>query len=179
MPQDTVNQASVGAENPSGKVLLEWESPSRVFIRKDDKYIRTVLLTLLAIGLVLIFFQQFLLYAVFLSLAFVSFVLRTVPPEKINHKITEYGLTSANHNYLWKELKDFWFTRRGDFLVLNVNTNLRFPPRLFMLIGPDNSAVTKELLISTLSLHLSFRELPPDNAVDKMLDSFSQKFSLT
>lgn len=175
MPEVEQNATSATA----AKVILEWESPARVFVKKDDKYTRTILLTLLAIGLVLIFFQQFLLYAVFLALAFVSFVLRTVPPENVDHKITEYGLTSANHSYLWKELKDFWFTNRGGFLILNINTALRFPPRLFMLVGPDNENVSKDLLVATLSPHLSFRELPPDNAVDKLLDNFSQKFSLT
>ncbi len=165
--------------NSATKVLLEWDSPARVFVPKDEKYIRTVLWVLLAIGVVLVFFKEFLLYAVFLALAFVSYVLRTVPPEAVSHKITEHGLVSAAHDYLWKDLKDFWFTQRSDYFVLNVNTNLRFPPRLFLLFPKNSSPVSKEQIVALLSSHISFRELPPENTVDKLMDTLSQKFSLS
>lgn len=165
--------------NSATKVLLEWDSPARVFVPKDEKYVRTVLWVLLAIGVVLIFFKEFLLYAVFLALAFVSYVLRTVPPEFVSHKITEHGLVSATHDYLWKDLKDFWFTQRQDFLVLNVNTNLRFPPRLFLLFPKNSSSVSKEQIVTLLSSHISYRELPPENTVDKLMDTLSQKFNFS
>jgi hypothetical protein len=176
---ESASQAVTQSINEATKVLLEWESPARVFVPKDEKYIRTVLWVLLAIGIVLVFFKEFLLYAVFLALAFVSYVLRTVPPDSINHRITEHGLVSATHDYLWKDLKDFWFTQRGDYFVLNINTNLRFPPRLFLLFPKNNATVSKEQLVPLLSSHISFRELPPENTVDKLLDTLSQKFNFS
>lgn len=179
MPEADVLSPQTSTENQGAKILLEWESPARVFVPKDEKYVRTVLWVLLAIGVVLVFFKEFLLYAVFLALAFVSYVLRTVPPGEVTHKITEHGLVSATHDYLWKDLKDFWFTQRSDYFVLNVNTNLRFPPRLFLLFPKNDPSVSKEQIVSLLSSHISFRELPPENTVDKLMDSLSQKFSLS
>lgn len=166
-------------EKPTGKVLLEWRSPARVFIPKDKKYVQTVILFLLFVGLVTVFFQQWLLYAVFLSLGFVSYVLRSVPPEEIDHKATEFGLTSGNHHYSWRELKDFWFTQKGGFDILNIDTSLRFPPRLFLLIGGAEKKSTREKLIQTLSPHLPYRELPQENFVDKLFDNLSQRFNLS
>lgn len=165
-------------ETPN-EVFLEWEAPVRVFIKRDEKYTRTVIWILLAIGLVLVFFKEFLLYAVFLSLAFVSFVLRTVPPQSVGHKITEHGLTSGNHSYLWKELRDFWFTEKGDFWILNVDTNLRFPPRLFLIVPKKDKNLTQEKLIATLSKFIAYREIPQENFVDRVFDAVSQKFNLS
>ncbi len=101
-----------------------------------------------------------------------------MPPEEVDHKVTEFGLTSAGHNYLWRELKDFWFTQKNGLTVLNIDTNLRFPPRLFLLV-PNDKSVTREVLISTLSSHLPYRELPQENFVDKIFDTLSQRFNLS
>ena len=177
MPESTAG--STVYENQATQVFLEWESPSRVFVPKDEKYIRTILWVLLAVGIILIFFKEFLLYAVFLALAFVSYVLRTVPPETVDHRITEYGLVSATHDYLWKDLKDFWFTQRANYIILNINTNLRFPPRLFLLFPENSSVVSKEKLVKALSSHIPFRELPPENGMNKIFDNLSQKFNIS
>lgn len=171
---------SVSVGNPvPAKVLLAWQSPARVFVPKDEKYVRTVVLTLVAIGVVLVFLRQFLLYAVFLALAFVSYVLRSVPPEAVDHKITEHGLTSGHHSYLWKELKDFWFTVKGDFLILNIDTNLRFPPRLFLLLPKNDRNLAQAKFVEALSAHLPYRELPKENAVDRIFDRLSERFNLS
>ena len=177
MPESTAGPTV--PENQITKVLLEWESPARVFVPKDDKYIRTVLWVLLAIGVILVFFKEFLLYAVFLALAFVSYVLRTVPPEKVSHKLTEYGLITGNHEYIWKDLKSFWFTNRGEYTILTVDTNLKFPPRLFILVPDNKSASSKSEIISILSSHILYRELPPEGPVDGIIDRLSQKFNLS
>lgn len=167
------------AESPTGKVLLEWRSPARVFVPKDERYVRTVVGALVVIGAFTIFFQQLLLYAVFLALGFVSYVLRSVPPEEVEHKVTEFGLTSGNHSYLWRELKDFWFTQNRGFAVLNIDTGLRFPPRLFLLLSEGEKVVTREKIIQTLSGHLPYRELPQENFVDKIFDNLSRRFNLS
>lgn len=177
MPESAANQPP--PENFPTEVLLEWESPARVFVPKDEKYVRTVLWVLLAVGVILVFFKEFLLYAVFLSLAFVSYVLRTVPPETVTHKITSHGLVSGGHDYLWKDLKDFWFTERAHYPVLHINTALRFPPRLFILLPENSTQVSRGKIMELLSPHISFRELPPENSVDKLLDILSQKFNLS
>ena len=165
------------SETPTA-TLLEWESPVRVFIKRDAKYLRTILLSLLAIGLVLVIFQQWLLYAGFLALAFVSLVLRSVPPEKVSHKITDHGLTSGHHSYLYKELRDFWFTQKEDYLILNIDTNLRFPPRIFILVDKNDAEVKRERVIELLSAHIPYREIPVENIADKLFDLLAQKFNL-
>lgn len=157
------------------KTLLEWISPSRIFAPKDKKYFSNLGLVVLIAGVVLIFFKELVMILVVLALAFVAYVLATVPPEKIKHKITTQGVTSAEHNYFWKDLRDFWFTEKEGATLLHIDTSLRFPARLIILLA---SPATREALVKILSPHLPYQEKPKENAMDATADWFAAKLNL-
>lgn len=165
------------ATAPAGEIrtLLEWVSPSRLFAPKDKKYFSNLGLIVLIAGVVLIFFKELVMVVVVLALAFVAYALATVPPEKIEHKITTQGLTSAGHSYFWKDLRDFWFTESGGVSILHIDTNLRFPGRLIILLSPP---ATRESLVKILSAHLPYQEKPKVNAMDTAADWFAAKLNL-
>lgn len=157
------------------KTLLEWEAPSRIFIPRDRKYFSNLGLIILIAGVVLIFFKEVIIILVILALAFVAYALATVPPEKIRHKITTQGLVSAEHSYFWKDLQYFWFDARHGTTLLMIDTNLRFPARLIILL---DKGVTKEKLISVLSPYLHYEEAPKPHWSDRSAGWLAAKLNL-
>lgn len=157
------------------KTLLEWVSPARVFFPKGKKYFSNLGLIILIAGIVLIFFKEFTIVVVILALAFVSYALSTVPPERLKHKITTQGLVSGEHSYFWKDLKDFWVVDVNGVPVLQIDTNLRFPGRLFLLI---EKPADKDLLVKTLSAYLPFVQQPKGNVIDVIAEKASTIFNL-
>lgn len=156
------------------KTLLEWVAPIRPFKRRDRKYFTTIISLVAVLALILIFIREFLLIGVIFSVLFVTYVLATVEPEKTKHKITTHGVTTADQTYPWEELGDFWFTKKFDSTVLNINTKARFPGRLFLII----EEAEREKVRKILTEYLPFRETPPENLVDKISESLASKFSL-
>jgi voltage-gated potassium channel Kch len=156
------------------KTLITWTSPLRVFIKRDKKHFTNLILVVFLISLVLIFFREFLLVGVILALVFVAYVNSSVEPPEFEHKITTKGITSGGHTYLWGDLKDFWLVERGGRTVLNVDTKIRFPGRLFIVLNDD----TVEEIKQTLSKYLSLREEQKMTGLDRLTDWFSQKLQL-
>lgn len=162
------------SKKKESKTLLEWKAPVRVFKKRERKYFANWGLGILALGLVLIFFKQFLLLGAILALFFLSYALGTVPPEKINHKITTSGITSGGKSYLWKELRDFYFTEKYGVPILNVSTKMTFPARLILLL----QGVEKKEVEDVLATYLPFREVPPSSLLDKAADFAATKLKL-
>jgi hypothetical protein len=126
------------------------------------------------VSAVLVFFKEFLLVGVILALVFVAYVNSSIKPEEFEHKITNQGLTSGGHTYLWEELREFWLIKKDGKTVLNVDTKVRFPGRLFIVLNDDVVGEVKK----TLSKYLPFREEPKTTWLDRMTDWFSQKLQL-
>ena len=153
------------------KDLLSWVSPGRVFRKRDKKWFTNIAILALCLIVILLFIKEFIVIGVVLALLFVYYVLATVPPEQVTHKITTQGVTSAGHAYLWRELTDFWFTKKQEQIVLNIGTKLRFPGRLIILLGEQSAEKIKEVL----SPFTPYREIPKISWLDKMADSLYRK----
>ena len=156
------------------KTLISWKSPLRVFIKRDKKHFTNLVLVVFLISLVLIFFKEFLLVGVILALVFVAYVNSSVEPPEFEHKITTHGLTSGGHNYPWEELKEFWLVKKDGRTVLNIDTKVRFPGRLFIVLNEESAGEVRQ----ALSKYISFREEPKITWLDQMTDWFSQKLQL-
>src|SRR3990167_6020313 len=70
----------------------------------------------------------------------------TVEPEKTEHKITTRGVKTGEKLYKWEELSRFWFTDKWGQQILNIDTRLRFPSRLIMLLADQSQDKIKEIL---------------------------------
>lgn len=146
--------------------LLVWLSPARVFRKRDAKWVTNIAILVLALIVILLFIREFIAISVVLAIAFVSYVLATVPPEDIEHRITTQGVTTAGHTYLWNELVDFWFNEKFGQRILNIETKLRYPGRLIILQGHVNSDKLRDVLVT----HIPFREVPKSSWLDKLYD---------
>jgi len=156
------------------KTLVSWKSPLRIFKKRDKKHFTNLIMVVFLISAVLIFFKEFLLVGVILALVFVAYINSTIEPPEFDHKITTKGITSGGHTYLWEELKEFWLDRKGARTVLNIDTKVRFPGRLFIVLNEESTEEVKK----ALSKYLSFREEHKVTWLDQMTDWFSQKLQL-
>lgn len=155
------------------KTLLEWSAPARVFKPLNHGNFQRLIVWAVLLSLVLIFFKEFFLVLAIFSLIFFSYVMGTVPPQTIKHRISENGVTSAGHNYLWRELRDFYFIERVGKSVLIVETSLR-PSKLIMVLeGIDEHQVT-----SILSAFLPFREEVPRGTFDSVTEKAAELLNL-
>lgn len=128
------------------KTILEWQSPARSFKKRDREVFLTFGAIIALICVIFLFIREFLAIAVFLSLYFVFWVLNTVEPEKVSHKVTNFGIETGGRIYKWEDLTRFWFTQKWGKTILNVDTKKMLPGRLLILLGPEKETVKKSLI---------------------------------
>ena len=173
--EKTENPASSVVVQPEPlKTLLEWSSPARTFKARDKEFFRTIFSLLILVVVILFFAQQFMLILAIVATAFLAYVLNTVPPEVIPHKITTQGVVTAGHGYEWKQLKNFFFSEKWGAKILNVDTVNKFPGRLMLLLGTQDQNQTKEIL----SKYLLFKESAPITWLDRASSWLSAKVPL-
>jgi len=156
------------------KALIAWTSKSRPFKKRGKDYFLSLALLVLFFIIIAAVTRELMLIAVGLSLAFVAFVLAKVEPEEIEHKITKNGIVSSNHAYLWEELRYFWFSKKAGSEILNIETKLKFPARLIILVDTVSVAGVKNLL----SKYLPFREIPETNFLDRWSERLTRLLPL-
>lgn len=155
------------------KELFSWVAPERVFVARDKKWFGNLAILGLLLLVITLFLRDFLLMGVILAVLFVFYILATVPPEKVENKITTQGLVIHNHSYLWEELADFWFSEKYGQELLKIETYLRFPPELVLLIDKEDKDKIRDLLAK----YIPFREVASKGLIDKSSEWFTKKLS--
>jgi len=163
MPAQAKNQSSsLKTKIIPLKVMLEWQAPARPFRKKSREAITTIGAILILIGIILIFLKEWFLIAVIIALAFFFYILSTVKPEIILHKITNKGIITGDKDYPYDQLVRFWFDKEVDQETLFVDGFERFNFRLMLLL--DNKS--REQLKKVLSEYLP-EEKPEETWADK------------
>ncbi len=154
------------------EVYLAWVSPSRLFKKRDREFFVNILAIVFLLSVILVFVREFVLIATVLSIVFLIYVLSTVPPEDVKHRVTSLGIESAGHFYRWEEFADFWFDEQwGQNMVV-----LRpfISPRIIVLLGDQKKDKVRELV----ARHIPFREEPDRSWVDNAARWISEKIPL-
>lgn len=165
---DAKRQAALEA-----KSIVSWKSPVRVFKARSNKYFTKVGVFALIFILAAIAFSEFVLVGVIIALVFMVYVLATSIPEKIEHRINSMGIVSGGRVFLWEDLDSFWFDKRGDEKLLVVQTYLRFPSRLILLL----STVSERTLLDILEKHLYYHHRPVHTLFDKWAQELQKRIS--
>jgi hypothetical protein len=114
--------------------LFQWEAPDRYEYSFDNKSF----IVIVAISLVLILFLailgKYFLMAALISLLFFIYAVFTTKPLTIKHKITARGVDYNDKLYEWYMFDNFYFTKRKKQDFLLINTKLRFPSTLVLLL---------------------------------------------
>jgi hypothetical protein len=154
------------------EVLLAWVSPSRVFKRRDKEYFTNIGAIVFLLIIILVFAREFLLIAAVVSIVFIIYVLSTVPPEEVTHRITNLGIESAGHYYRWEELSEFWFEEQWGQALLVLRPILG--TRIIVLLGVQDKALVRKLIAE----YIPFRENPEKSWVDNASTWLSKKIPL-
>ncbi|OGE28312.1 hypothetical protein A2867_04845 [Candidatus Daviesbacteria bacterium RIFCSPHIGHO2_01_FULL_40_11] len=191
MPKDHPKQEAHKQKHPEGsarpefftpkmmeaeeiKTLMSWQAPARPFRKKDRSYYTTI--AILAILLIMIAFlaQEFLLIGVILSFTFVAYVLAFVPPKEITYTISTQGITVGEDFYFWHFLDSFWFKEKDGSKVLYIQTMLRFPVQLMLVLREEDEEKVKKIVARFLPFH----EKPYKSWMEKWSESLQKHFPL-
>ncbi len=160
-------------KNSSLKTLLSWSAPNRLFKRRSREYFTTILAIAFLLGVILFFFKEWFLIMVVVAFVFVTYVMGTIPPENVEHKITNRGIITGEKNYRWNELGRFWLTQKDEQNLLFLETSESFPKRLILLLGEIEPKKVKKLLLE----YLPYEE-PAKTWMEKAGEWLSAKFPL-
>jgi len=161
------------AEPRTLKTLLTWTAPERPFKKRDREFFTTIGAIVFLLAVILLFLKEWLLITVIIALVFVSYIMATVEPRKVEHKITNRGITTGGRTYRWEELGRFWFSERWGKKILHVESLLRFPGRLILILGENE----QDQVEKTLSQYLSYEE-PEKTWVDNASEWLSRRVPL-
>lgn len=154
------------------KELFSWKAPARPFKKRDKEFFTTVAAIGLLMGLILFFMEGFLPVVVVVALVFLVYVLSTVPPEDVEHKITTRGVYFSGKQNPFYELRRFWFTHRFGSYLLVLETS-RMPGRIELVIqSKDQEEIKKHL-----SEYVLFEEAAP-NFLDKAANWLGKRVNL-
>ena len=156
------------------KTLLSWQAPARPFRKKDRSYYTTLAIIVILLVLILILAKEFLLIATLLSLTFVAYVLAFVPPHRIDYRISTQGITIGEDFYFWHFLDSFWFKEKEGYKVVHIQTSLRFPAQLMLVLDGVNEEKVKKIVARFLPFH----EVPYKSWTEKWSESLQKNFPL-
>lgn len=156
------------------KILLEWQSPSRLFKKRNREFYTTVGVLVILLSVILLFAKEFLLIGVIMSFAFVTYVLASVHPENIEHQITNKGIRTGNRLFEYALLGRFWFEEKWNQEILQIENSEGFPSRLTLLMPIKISRAEIEGILSKYLL----QEKPLPTPMDKAAAWLQEKVPL-
>lgn len=161
-------------ESQEIETLISWEAPARPFRKKDRSYYTTIATLVTLLVIIAFLLQEFLLVGVILAFAFVSYVLAFVPPHNIIYRISTQGITVGEDFYFWHFLDSFWFKERDKQKILHIQTHLRFPAQLMLVLGHED----EEKIKKTMAKFLPYVEVPYKSWLEKWSESLQKHFPL-
>jgi hypothetical protein len=146
------------------KTLFTWTAPERAFKTRDKEFWVTAIAILVLVSIILFFVKEFFLILALMALIFLYYVLSTVPPENVQHKLTTKGVyVGSTHRYDWDFLKRYWFKSQFDQTLLSIEARAGFPSVIALIVPTKD----QEEIQKVMNKHLPYEESPP-GFVDKL-----------
>lgn len=142
--------------------LYEWEAPDRYEFDFESKSFWIILSLSLLFILFLAILQQYYLMATMISLLFFVYVAGTNKPVTVTHKITARGVDTGNRLYEWFMLENFWFSIKNGQYLLIVETRLRYPRALVLLLDKAD----KDAIFVLLQERVLYRDIRKQGKID-------------
>lgn len=146
------------------KKLFEWESPIRFRQPFNPKMFFIITGLMLLFIMYLAVLGHYGLMACIIALLFLFYVAGTTPPITVTHQVNTKGIDTLGVLYEWFMLDSFWFSKREDEYLLAIETKLRYPGRLMMLLDKKD---LKPLFV-LLEDKLIYKEIKKWGRIDKM-----------
>lgn len=154
------------------EVQLSWRSPARVFKTRSREYYNNIGAIVFLLIVIFVFAKEFALIFAVLSVVFFLYAIYTVPPETVNHRITNLGVESAGHFYRWEMLHEFWFDEQWGQSILVLRPYIG--ARILILLRD----VDKEAVRTLLAKYIPYREVPDKTWIDNAANWLSRKIPL-
>src|SRR3989338_7023294 len=156
---DAKRQAALEA-----KTIVSWKSPVHIYKERSRKYFTQVAMYALVAMLASIAFGEIMLVGVIIAVVFVVYVLATAIPETVEHRVNNMGIITGEKVYLWEDLDSFWFDKKTETRLLVVQTYLRFPTRVIIIL---TEKIADRTLLEIFEKHLHFHAGPVHTLFDK------------
>lgn len=154
--------------------LLKWQAPSRLFKRRDREYFTTIGVLVILLSVILVFAKEFLLVGVVMALAFVAYALASVPPEIVEHTISNKGMRTGGKLYEWEQFGRFWFEEKWKQRMVVVEHLNGFPGQLTLLLSDE---LTNDRIEDIIGRYL-INEKPLPTVLDKAANWLQEKVPL-
>lgn len=171
---DALQEDDYPQEEEEITTYLSWHALGRPYKKHSMEYYTNGFLITMAIEIILFLFSQYLLMALVLSLAFLSFALAIVPPHKLYYRISSEGIRIEEHYFIWEELYDFYFTKKNGQDLLHIRTKDYFPGELTIMLGDIPLQQVKTVLLA----FLPFREYVKPSFIEKAGNWLERNFPL-
>ncbi len=159
---DAVEQHN--AQNP--QIIFSWKAPLRPYKKRGKNIIRFFLALALLLSLLVIFFADTILLIPIWSVLFLFYVLTVTPPQEIEHKITKFGIESADITMRWELLSHFYYTQRLGFTLLTIVAHPPFSMHSYFVVPNEE---IKKKVTTILSEHLIYQEKPTRTLTERMI----------
>lgn len=114
--------------------LFEWEAPIRFKFPLDMKTYMIIVGLSMIFVVYLAVLGHYGLMAALIALLFFVYVAGTTEPISVKHILTSRGVDTMDKMYEWYMLDQFFFTKKDDEYMLHIDTKLRFPARLLLVV---------------------------------------------
>ncbi len=142
--------------------LFEWDAPDRYRFNFNTKTFWSILAVSLLFVLFLAILEQYYLMASIIALLFFIYVSGTNRPIRVKHRITARGVDTGGKLYEWFMLDNFWFSIKNGQYFLIVETRLRYPKALILLLDK----VDKDALFVLLQEKVLYKDIRKQGRVD-------------
>lgn len=132
--------------NEEEKELISWQAPERSFTRRNKDFWITAIAILVLMSVILIFVKEFFLIISLVSVLFLYYVLSTVSPNIITIKITNKAIYFGELRYPWQYFVRFWFQKSLNDQTLKIETALKFPRQISLVIDPNDQEKLREIV---------------------------------
>lgn len=120
----------------------------------------------LMLSLLLVLLQQYYFMVAVWSLTFLLYALGTFPPPLVSNMITNKGVEASGDVYAWDVMKDFYFSSRDGQILLNIETTLRNPGKIILLVDENQ----QREVYAFLSPKLMYRDMRKQARLSIYLD---------
>jgi hypothetical protein len=132
------------------KVLYSWKAPAIVFVQREKAWFLKVSIVALLLILFFAFLQDFIVILVICMTVLITFLLASIPPQEVDHKVTNKGIKSIGDLYKWKDLSKFWVAEKYNQKIVYVHTKLRYPSRIVMIVSKEDELKVVKLLLEQM-----------------------------
>ncbi len=144
--------------------LFEWEALERYEMKVENRMYLIVLVLGMLFVLYLAVLGNYFLMATVIAVLFFLYVASTNKPGIVKHKITARGIDVGNRLYEWFMLDNFWFAVKDGQYSLIVETKLRFPKALILLLSKED----KDAIFVLLQEKVLYKDIRKQNLIDKV-----------